>query len=353
MNSGRSSNLACDAELSGKSQAKFYLVVVMVGLLVAGCAAPSSSTRLALPSCFSDNMVLQRAIPGIDACSIWGWGEKGDRVVVAFQGRTFPRRSGLRIRKTGVWEVRLEGLAPSYPEMLVVNGNNNQIVLRNVAVGDVWIIGTRSNALVPFPSRLNPGDLSVSKFDRIRFLVAPPTSLQKGNTLWPYLPWRVFQPDSQMLDNVSSVPFHFGVEVSKDWPDVTLGIIETDSSFFSSLPADDLNKIEKKTEFRKVAGRGGSLDRAWQRTGIEFDRAMHQWQEKSDLSQVDPNEPPFNDPEPQRACYPHKAFDGNALLRLGSEAYTVRGAFWCQPVRQLKGGLSLRDQTSPSVPKHR
>jgi sialate O-acetylesterase len=90
-----------------------------------------------LPAVFSDHMVIQRDVEA----PVWGWAEKGGKITVSFAGSTVSTTAG----EDGKWMLKLpkQG-ASSKPQELKVKGTN-EIVLKNVLVGDVWICSGQSN----------------------------------------------------------------------------------------------------------------------------------------------------------------------------------------------------------------
>jgi len=93
---------------------------------------------LQLSRLFNDHMVLQREIP----VKIWGWGDPGDTVTVAFAGQTQTAQACA----DGRWLVQLQPLAASAQgRELVVRAAAKTITLRDVLVGEVWLLGGQSN----------------------------------------------------------------------------------------------------------------------------------------------------------------------------------------------------------------
>jgi hypothetical protein len=84
---------------------------------------------------FTDNMVLQRDTKA----PVWGWAEPGEVVTVKFNGRTVRTTA-----EDGRWKVLLYPMKAGGPFEMTVSGNN-EIVLHNILVGDVWVCGGQSN----------------------------------------------------------------------------------------------------------------------------------------------------------------------------------------------------------------
>ena len=90
-----------------------------------------------LPVIFADHMVVQRDVEA----PVWGWAEPGEKVEVSFAGKKYNAIAD----KDGNWSVKLEkNSASAKPQELKVKGNN-ELVLKNVLVGDVWICSGQSN----------------------------------------------------------------------------------------------------------------------------------------------------------------------------------------------------------------
>ncbi len=90
-----------------------------------------------LPSIFSDHMVIQRDVEA----PVWGWADAGEKVTVSFGGFSKTATAD----KDGKWMAKLaKSAANAKGQELKVKGNN-EIVFKNVLVGDVWICSGQSN----------------------------------------------------------------------------------------------------------------------------------------------------------------------------------------------------------------
>ena len=86
--------------------------------------------NVSLPYIFSDNMVLQRnsKIP------VWGFASPHEKVSVSFKNQT----KSTVADQNGNWKVNLDQEKEGGPFTLTIKGNN-EIVFKNVLVGDVWL----------------------------------------------------------------------------------------------------------------------------------------------------------------------------------------------------------------------
>lgn len=88
-----------------------------------------------LPPFISDGMVLQRN------AGVKLWGEADGPVTVTFLGKTYHTAPGGDNR----WEVTLKDLQPGGPHTLTIN----EVILKDVYVGDVWLCSGQSNMQFP------------------------------------------------------------------------------------------------------------------------------------------------------------------------------------------------------------
>ncbi len=103
-----------------------------------------------LPGIFSGNIVIQRDKPA----HVWGWAEPGEKVKVSFNGQVVKTKA----REDGSWLVQLRSMAASTdPQDLMVESIDNDIILKNVVIGDVWICSGQSNMVWPL-RRLAAGE---------------------------------------------------------------------------------------------------------------------------------------------------------------------------------------------------
>jgi len=118
---------------------KLLLMGMTSVLMVAGARAGEDQSLLTISPMFGDHAVLQRDMP----VPVWGWGAPGTVVTVAFAGQQKTATSG----EDGKWLVKLDPLAAnSTPqEMLVSDSMGNQLALKDVLVGEVWICAGQSN----------------------------------------------------------------------------------------------------------------------------------------------------------------------------------------------------------------
>lgn len=141
---------------------------------------PSLDAKICLPQFVGDRMVLQR-----DAeLKIWGWADPGDKVTVRFRGSYYDAEPDAE----GKWSVTLPPQSPGGPFIMEVN----EIIIRDVLVGDVWLCSGQSNQETPIARLVDMfPEINVSNNHMIRHYKVPtqqtPDAVKEkitGNATW-------------------------------------------------------------------------------------------------------------------------------------------------------------------------
>lgn len=136
---------------------------ILIGLLIFSCTTLQSlSAKVRLPRLVSDRMVLQRDTE----LKIWGWASPGEKVTVRFRGAHYDTETDAN----GNWWVMLPPQQAGGPFLLEVN----ELVIRDVLVGDVWLCSGQSNQETPI-ARLTERfpEINVSNNHMIRHYKVP------------------------------------------------------------------------------------------------------------------------------------------------------------------------------------
>ena len=97
--------------------------------------------QVKLPKVIANNMVLQRNQP----VYIWGWAKPNEAVSVSFKGQ----QKSTTANAEGYWKVMLSSLlASNEPAEMVIKASNT-IILKNILVGEVWLVSGQSNMEYP------------------------------------------------------------------------------------------------------------------------------------------------------------------------------------------------------------
>ena len=115
--------------------------VVLLTVALAVCTPQASSAQLALPSIFSDHMVLQRNIP----IPVWGTAPSQEEITVTFANHVETTNADVN----GKWKLTLPSMEAGGPHKLKVNGRDHSIEIGDVMVGEVWLCSGQSNMEFP------------------------------------------------------------------------------------------------------------------------------------------------------------------------------------------------------------
>ncbi|PRY86986.1 sialate O-acetylesterase [Mongoliibacter ruber] len=109
------------------------ILLSLLVLLACACSNEERLSEVELPKFFSDHMVLQRGEP----IRVWGKGEPDRTVLVSFN--TIEKQT--KVDENGHWIVEFDPMPASGPFELEVNN----LIIRDVQVGEVWLAGGQSN----------------------------------------------------------------------------------------------------------------------------------------------------------------------------------------------------------------
>ncbi len=150
-------------------------------------AIPAIGEGLCLHNLFQSNMVIQRDKP----IKLWGWAAPGEKVIITLDGKQQSVMAG----KDRTWKVIFPKLpANSTPTEITVKGKDKTITLKNILVGDIWILGGQSNMEHPI-IRVEDGDLEIASanYNNIRILTVPSQNGPKVKRSFPRLfEWHSF-----------------------------------------------------------------------------------------------------------------------------------------------------------------
>src|SRR5713101_9368474 len=115
-----------------KTPVRIFFAVIAALILPLGARA-----NITLPDVISDGMVLEQR----QRVPIWGKADPGEVVTVRFAGQSKKAIAAM----DGTWLVRLDPMrADATPATMIIAGKNT-IDLKNILVGQVWLVAGQSN----------------------------------------------------------------------------------------------------------------------------------------------------------------------------------------------------------------
>ena len=135
------------------------LVIVLFFMVF---AEHSTSAKVRLPHLFGNRMVLQRDTELI----IWGWADPGEKITVRLLGKHYGAVTDI----AGRWSVTLPSQTHGGPYVLEIN----EIIIRDVLIGDVWLCSGQSNQETPVTRLLDRfPEINASNNNMIRHFKTP------------------------------------------------------------------------------------------------------------------------------------------------------------------------------------
>lgn len=171
--------------------------------------------KVKLPALVSDGMILQRN----QKLKIWGYADAGEKVNVKFLNKNYSATAD----NNGNWNIMLPELKAGGPFVMTIN----DITLKDILIGDVWVASGQSNMELPM-RRLKPlygEEMKTVNNQNIRFFTVP----QKYNFKTPQNDldggkWEAANP--QTILNFSGVAYFFAKNLNEK-NKVPVGIIHT------------------------------------------------------------------------------------------------------------------------------
>lgn len=186
---------------------------------------------LRLPDIFTDNMILQREQP----ISVWGTANAGTTVSVHFHGIT----RKVKVPFNGHWQLQLPPeKASDTPQVLTIRNGSQQITLKNILMGDLWLAAGQSNMLFTV-KEAQKGDSLIGhsgKSQGLLRLFNYKNLALTGNESWDtavlaktnqlqFFSGKWALPDKNSVAAFSAISYVFGLEITAQ-QNIPVGIIE-------------------------------------------------------------------------------------------------------------------------------
>lgn len=184
-----------------------------------------SHASISLPEIFSDNMVLQQKSDVI----LWGWAKTGEKVVIKADWMDSEITTNGSVQ--GTWRMTIKTPVAGGPYNISIKGQN-EIVLKNVLIGEVWLCSGQSNMEMSAQSIYNSEEeIRSADYPEIRFFtVGTSTSLYPQEHLSGT--WKICTPET--MKPFSAIGYFFARKLHKELG-VPVGII---NSSWGGTPAE-------------------------------------------------------------------------------------------------------------------
>ncbi|MDF2932077.1 MAG: sialate O-acetylesterase [Chryseobacterium sp.] len=267
-----------------KNRIFFKILILFVGSLCISFI----EAKITLPALVSDGMVLQRN----QKLNVWGKADAGEKVEVKFLNKNYKTIAD----PTGNWKITLPEQKAGGPYTMTIN----EITLKDILIGDVWLASGQSNMELPM-RRLTPlyaDEIKNANNQNIRFFTVP----QKYNFKSPQAEldggkWEATNP--QTILNFSGVAYFFAKELSQK-NKVAVGIIHAslggspiqawmDENSLKKYPEylDEAKKWQNDDLIKSTESGEQALSKAWYTELDQSDIGLNQHWENFDLNDSD------------------------------------------------------------------
>jgi sialate O-acetylesterase len=241
--------------------------------------------KIKLPTLVSDGMVLQRN----QKLNVWGKADAREKVEVKFLNKKYNTTAD----PAGNWKIMLPEQKAGGPYTMTIN----EITLKDILIGDVWLASGQSNMELPM-RRLTPlyaDEIKNANNQNIRFFTVP----QKYNFKSPQTEldggkWEVTDP--QTILNFSGVAYFFAKQLSEK-NKVAVGIIHAslggspiqawmDENSLKKYPEylDEAQKWKNDELIKSTESNEQALSKAWYAELDQSDIGLNQHWENFDLN---------------------------------------------------------------------
>ncbi len=176
----------------------------------------SSQSQIQLPTLISDGVILQHDEP----LNIWGWASPGESVTLKLGGYEYVAQA----EDNGDWSVTVPPQEAGGPHELVFTGTN-EIIVKDVLFGDVWICSGQSNMELTMErvKEKYPDVISSASNRYIRqFTVPDQYDFKHAHSDFDEGSWE--EVDSQSILSFSAVAYFFARELHDKY-NVPIGLI--------------------------------------------------------------------------------------------------------------------------------
>ena len=138
------------------------IIALVITVVFVHLTSTAVNAAIRLPDLIADGMVLQRDTK----LKIWGWADAGEKVTVRFQSKHYYTQAN----PEGRWTVELPAQRHGGPFIMEIN----EITIRDILIGDVWLCSGQSNMETPIERLVDKyPEISVSNNHMIRHFKVP------------------------------------------------------------------------------------------------------------------------------------------------------------------------------------
>jgi len=191
---------------------------ILLGAIIVLLSFETATGNVSMPGIFSDNMVLQQKSDVV----IWGWANTYEKVIITNDWND--SEISAVADNQGKWKLVLKTPAAGGPYNIHIRGFN-EITIKNVLIGEVWLCSGQSNMEWSAGSGINNGPEEIKKalYPKIRFF-----SVYHSTSLFPQdqLTGEWVECTPETMKSFSIIGYFFGQKLNTELS-VPVGIINS------------------------------------------------------------------------------------------------------------------------------
>lgn len=293
-----------------------YLFLPLVLMLI----AMDTFSEVKLPAIFSDNMVLQQKT---DA-RFWGWASAGENISInsSWSKKVFK----VKADDSGKWEISVPTPSAGGPFNIKINGSN-QIVLKDVLIGEVWVCSGQSNMVFSLKSSSGAKKaIAEANYPNIRYFSV---ERQYGTEPFNDAPGSVWKKTtSEDASSFSAVAYYFAKKIHYDL-NVPVGIVY---AAWGGTPAEawtPSNEFKNDDSLQHYSQRWNHIQQSAKPDSVVYYQKLEDWK-SNDSGKTDLKKPE----EPQTLYYFRRPWREPGVLFNGMInpviPFSVKGVLWYQ-----------------------
>lgn len=297
---------------------KTFLRLVLTSIALTTFVA-TASANVSLADVISDGMVLQQN----QKVPIWGRADPGESVTVRFAGQS----KSTTAAADGEWLIRLDPMKANATAATMTIAGRNTIELRNILIGEVWLVAGQSNMQRLLSETAN-GEAAIAAADhphirlfnvsrQVAFKHAPP----------PLARWLACSP--QTIKEFSAAGYYFGVELESELH-VPIGLINASYGGSQAEAWTPVEYLLASPDLKPTVDRTKIWDEERSRVRAEYDEAIKKWRadaDKATAAGARPSPSPAVPDALREYRIASSIYDGMIAPLI---PFYIRGAIWYQ-----------------------
>ncbi|HEY3443687.1 MAG TPA: sialate O-acetylesterase [Paludibaculum sp.] len=280
----------------------------------------SAQGAVKLATLVADHMVVQRDV----AVHVWGKAEPGESVTVQFRGET----AAAAADDLGQFHVYLAPGSAGGPFEMRVKGAN-EIVLKDILVGDVWVAAGQSNMEWPIRWAGAPeAEMAGSRHPRIRLYRAMHRVSEYAFADLYGKTWAECAPET--VADFSAVGYHFGRNLQEKL-DVPIGLIQM---AWGGTPIDSwtsFGALTSNAALMPALAEWARMMHDHPEALLQYQRAAKRWEAESARAKAAGK--PFPEPTPGKPKGPEGPWKPGVIFNgmvAPAAQFPIRGVIWYQ-----------------------